>query len=119
MARIDSVFQDSASAPDGGRVAIHEYRLTENADSSAHTLLSLEARPGTLPYGECRASSVNLPRILGPSLVDSRDTVLTQLRTTAGCTHLNDMVCARLRKCLCWPLPRECENRRDWSSFGI
>jgi hypothetical protein len=90
--RIDSMFQDSAGAPGGGRVAIHEYRLTATADASAQTLLSIEATPGTLPYRECRAAPANLPTLLGTPLVDLRDTVLDRLRATAGCTHLNDMV---------------------------
>ena len=92
LLRIDSMFQDSAGAPGGGRVAIHQYRLTATADASTQTLLSIEATPGTLPFRECLAAPVNLPALLGTPLVELRSAVLNRLRKTAGCTHLNDMV---------------------------
>lgn len=93
LIRIDSTFQDSASAPDGGeRIAIHEYRLRATADAAAKTLLSVEALPGTLPYSECPAAPTNTEAVVGTRLDQLRDTVLLALRKTAGCTHLNDMI---------------------------
>jgi hypothetical protein len=90
---VESGFQDSASAPDGGdRIAIHEYRLTATADAATQCLRSVVARPGTLPYKECRAAPVNVDALVGVPLVDLRNEVLLTLRKTAGCTHLNDML---------------------------
>lgn len=90
LIQIDAAFQDSASAPEGGRVAIHEYRLTATADPESGTLLSVKAVPGTLPYKECPAAAVNVDALVGSRLRDLRDEVLITLRKTAGCTHLND-----------------------------
>lgn len=90
---IESGFQDSASAPDGGdRIAIHEYRITATADAPTQTLRSVVATPGTLPYKECRAAPVNVDALVGVPLANLRAQVLLTLRKTAGCTHLNDML---------------------------
>ncbi|MDO7842064.1 DUF2889 domain-containing protein [Sphingomonas immobilis] len=91
LVHIDSAFQDSASAPDGGdRIAVHEYRLLATADADATTLLSAQAIPGTLPYAECPAAPTNLAAMVGTPLAELRYAVLVTLRKTAGCTHLND-----------------------------
>ncbi|MDB5715710.1 MAG: hypothetical protein JWO15_3107 [Sphingomonadales bacterium] len=91
LIHIDSAFQDSASAPDGGdRIAIHEYRLIATADSEATTLLSAVATAGTLPYAECPAAPSNINAMVGTPLRELREAVLLTLRKTAGCTHLND-----------------------------
>jgi hypothetical protein len=87
---IDSAFQDSASAPAGGRIAVHEYHLVAAADAAGETLLSVDATPGTLPYRECPAATVNIAALAGTPLRELRETVLVLLRKTAGCTHLND-----------------------------
>jgi hypothetical protein len=88
--RIDSAFQDSATNPEGGRTAIHEYRLTASADPVSLELLSVEADPRVLPYPECPGAAANAPRMVGTSLPALREKVLLDLRGTAGCTHLND-----------------------------
>lgn len=91
LIHIDSAFQDSASAPDGGdRIAIHEYRLVATADAEARTMLSAHATPGTLPYAECPAAPSNISAMVGTLLSELRQAVLVTLRKTAGCTHLND-----------------------------
>lgn len=91
LIHIDSAFQDSASAPDGGeRIAIHEYRLLATADAAATTLLSAQAIPGTLPFAECPAAPTNIAAMVGTPLAELRHAVLVTLRKTAGCTHLND-----------------------------
>lgn len=93
LIHIDSAFQDSASAPDGGdRFAIHEYRLIATADAEATTLRSAQAIPGTLPYAECPAAPTNIAAMIGTPLSELRHAVLMTLRKTAGCTHLNDAV---------------------------
>jgi hypothetical protein len=87
---IDSEFQDSASRPEGGRSAVHEYGLTATADPVTFELLSLSAAPRVLPYPECPYAAGNLSRLLGTSLTQLRTTVPGKLAGVAGCTHLND-----------------------------
>lgn len=89
---VESHFQDSASAPDGGdRIAIHEYLLTAGIGPDGK-LDFVHARPGTLPFSECRAAPANLSKLIGTPVNALRQTVLETLRLTHGCTHLNDMV---------------------------
>lgn len=90
--RVESHFQDSSSAPDGGdRWAIHEYLV--HARIGADGLLkSVDATPGTLPYAACRVAPTNLDVLLGTPARALRDVVLEKLKFTGGCTHLNDMV---------------------------
>jgi hypothetical protein len=89
---VESHFQDSASAPDGGsRVAIHEYLVEARIDEDG-TLSKLTARPGTLPFPECRAAPVNLDSLIGTPASELRDIVLDKLSLTSGCTHLNDVI---------------------------
>lgn len=90
LIRIDATFQDSASAPGGGRVAVHEYTLEATADPVSHRLLSVRAEPRILPYRECPAAADNVGRMVGTPLHDLRTAVLDQLAGTLGCTHLND-----------------------------
>lgn len=88
---IDAGFQDSATAPGGGRVAIHEYRVRARADSEGR-LAEIEARPHVLPYAECPGAVPNVQRLVGRSLRHFRLSVLRELPGTAGCTHLNDVL---------------------------
>lgn len=87
---VDATFQDSASVPTGGRVAIHEYKLSVTADPETMTLLTIEADPRILPYPECPAAAANVVRLVGTPMRELRAIVLQELRRTKGCTHLND-----------------------------
>lgn len=88
---IDAHFRDSASTPEGTqRSVVHEYRLRATADPASLTLLSVEAQPRVLPFPECLGAVANATRLIGTPLADLRETVLVELRGTAGCTHLND-----------------------------
>jgi hypothetical protein len=87
---IDAGFQDSASLPDGSRVAVHEYRVNVAVDRGSMRLLSIHADPRVLPYSECPTAAPNVQRLLGTHLADIRTTVLNELPGTLGCTHLND-----------------------------
>lgn len=89
--KVESHFQDSARAPDGGRRAVHEYMIHATIDVE-NRLKELTAVPGTLPYASCRSAPANLEVLLGTPVSELRDKVLEQLKFTAGCTHLNDMV---------------------------
>jgi hypothetical protein len=87
---VDSAFQDSASRPDGGRAALHEYRLSLTADRGSLRILSIQAEPRVLPFHECPSATNNLVRLVGSPLQAMRETVLAELAGPAGCTHLND-----------------------------
>ncbi|WP_189094336.1 DUF2889 domain-containing protein [Nocardia jinanensis] len=87
---IDSMFQDSSTVPTGGRVAVHEYRLTATADPRTGELLTIDADPRVLPYDECPLASRNVGKILGTPLSELRTVVLEKFSGTEGCTHLND-----------------------------
>jgi hypothetical protein len=87
---IEAAFQDSAAKPDGTRAALHEYQLSATADPRSLRLLSIDATPRVLPFGECPGAVTNLSRLLDSELPQLRQTVLDQLPGTLGCTHLND-----------------------------
>jgi hypothetical protein len=92
LIRIDAGFQDSATHPDGGRVAIHEYHLAATADPVTGKMLTIEVEPRVLPFPECPGASTSADRILGAALGDLRAEVLKTFPGTLGCTHLNDML---------------------------
>jgi hypothetical protein len=87
---IESAFQDSAAKPDGTRAVLHEYQLTATADPNSLRLLSIDATPRVLPFGECPGAVTNISRLVDSELPQLRQTVLDQLPGTLGCTHLND-----------------------------
>ncbi|WP_218024856.1 DUF2889 domain-containing protein [Nocardia pseudovaccinii] len=89
---IDSMFQDSSTVPAGGRVAVHEYRLTATADPDTGELLTIDADPRVLPYDECPLASRNVGKMLGTPLSELRTVVPEKLAGTEGCTHLNDAI---------------------------
>lgn len=90
--RVDAGFQDSGSNPNGGRTAIHEYRVHAEIDAATNKLLSLQALPLILPYRECPGASVKATRMIGQDVTMFRDAVLETLPSTLGCTHLNDVL---------------------------
>lgn len=90
MIRADAMFQDSATRPEGGRIAVHEYTLTATADLATRTLRSVEPVPRVLPYAECPLAVRNAGSLVGTPLADLRAVVLDRLAGVAGCTHLND-----------------------------
>jgi hypothetical protein len=88
--RIDSAFQDSATRPDGSRLAIHEYLLRATADIATLEVLSIAPEARVLPFPECPGAMANVQRLVGRNLAEIREEVLAQLRGPEGCTHLND-----------------------------
>lgn len=90
--RIESGFQDSATVPEGGRRAIHEYRVSATADPDSGQIRSIVADPRVLPYAECPGAILNVGRLVGTGLDDVRTTVIAELKGIAGCTHLNDVL---------------------------
>ncbi len=88
--QIEATFQDSASAPEGGRIAIHEYSLHISADPDTLAIKQISARPHVLPYPECPSAIGNVAMMVGTPLADMRTQVLEVLPRVRGCTHLND-----------------------------
>ena len=87
---VDAAFQDSATHPDGGRVAVHQYRLWATAELATGRIEAVHAEPHVLPFGECPLAVLNIPQLVGTPLQDMRDTVLERLKGVHGCTHVND-----------------------------
>lgn len=92
LIHVDSMFQDSATVPAGGRVAVHEYRLGATADLATGELRTLDADPRVLPYRECPLATLKMGDLLGVPMTCLRDEVLQRLKGVDGCTHLNDAV---------------------------
>jgi hypothetical protein len=88
--QIDAAFQDSATDPQHGRVAVHEYRITASADLATGTLLSLAPDARILPFMECPSAAARALDLVGAPLSELRSVVLERLARTNGCTHLND-----------------------------
>ena len=86
----EAYFQDSGSMPDGTRVAVHEYVVRAAAERETGRLLSLDADPRILPYGECPSAPGNIGRLVGTPLAELREQVIERLPGNLGCTHLND-----------------------------
>ena len=89
---VDAFFQDSSTLPTGGRIAIHEYTLTAEADRETGTLRAVTPVPRVLPYDECPLAVANVGALAGLPLGDLRVAVPERLRGPLGCTHLNDML---------------------------
>ena len=90
--QMDLGFQDSATVPDGSRVAVHEYLAAATADPETFELLSLTVDARILPYKECLGAVPLSQRVLGTYLNELRMKVLQILPGTFGCTHLNDVL---------------------------
>lgn len=87
---VDAMFQDSATKPNGGRDAVHEYSLAATTDVATCELTSVDPVARVLPYAECPLAVRQVDRLLGARLDDLRAVVLDRLQGVAGCTHLND-----------------------------
>ncbi|MCP1472407.1 hypothetical protein J3E64_004125 [Sphingobium sp. OAS761] len=89
---VDAGFQDSGTSPQGGRRAVHEYRVYAEIEAQTGVLLSLQALPLILPFPECPGASIKATRMVGREISTFRDAVLEVLPDTLGCTHLNDVL---------------------------
>lgn len=92
LVRMNISFQDSATTPAGGRVAVHEYTVRASADVRTWELLSVEATPQVLPFRECPGAARNVSKLVGLTLNELRGRVAVELSTVLGCTHLNDLL---------------------------
>jgi hypothetical protein len=89
---VDAGFQDSGTAPAGGRLGVHEYRVYAEIEQSSGILVALQALPLILPFRECPGASVKASRMIGQKVDLFRGTVLETLPSVLGCTHLNDVL---------------------------
>lgn len=89
---IEAGFQDSATRPDGGRQAVHEYRILAQVRADNFELTQLHIDPRILPYSSCLGAPAQANIMLGKPLSAFRMQVLEHLRGVKGCTHLNDML---------------------------
>ena len=89
---VDLGFQDSATTPDGGRAAIHEYRVTATIDPHTMVLTAIHADPRVLPYRECPGAVPKIAPMVGRAVAGFREEVQALLPGTLGCTHLNDVM---------------------------
>jgi len=91
LIHVDAGFQDSGSVPDGTLAAVHEYRLYAEIDQASGTLVTIQALPLILPFKECPGAAVKIGRLVGKNVAEFRTIVPTELASTLGCTHLNDV----------------------------
>jgi len=87
---VDAMFQDSASLPEGGREAVHEYHLQVSAEANTGIIKRNQITPHILPFPECPRAVNNAQKMVGTPLSELRHSVLENLRKTNGCTHVND-----------------------------
>ncbi|MFN3472595.1 MAG: DUF2889 domain-containing protein [Blastomonas sp.] len=90
--KVDAAFQDSGPVPEGGRRAVHEYRLFADIDAASHRLVALQPVAHILPFQECPGAVAKATRMLGQDVSTFRESVIDTLPSTLGCTHLNDML---------------------------
>lgn len=91
---VDAWFQDSSGVPgdDSRRVIFHEYGLVARFAAASLELRAITVTPHVLPYVTCHAAPATAQALVGQNAEELRTQVLAQLRGTAGCTHLNDML---------------------------
>jgi hypothetical protein len=97
MLRAAGGFQDSAMSLEGGRVAVHEYRIECDLDDDR--IAAFRATPVVLPHGDCPAAVPAAAAIVGRPIAALRDDVPALFAREAGCTHLNDV----MRALVCVP----------------
>lgn len=91
---VDAWFQDSSvvQGDPGHRVIFHEYGIAARFDAASLALQAIAVTPYVLPYVTCHAAPATAQVLVGRQAGELRREVLSQLRGTAGCTHLNDML---------------------------
>jgi hypothetical protein len=91
---VDAWFQDSSGVQgdETRRVIFHEYGLIGRFDAASLELRSIAVTPYVLPYITCHAAPATAQVLVGRHAGELRRQVLSSLRGTAGCTHLNDML---------------------------
>lgn len=91
---VDAWFQDSAGVQNDAnrRLIFHEYAIAARFEAATLDLTDIAVTPHVLPYVTCHAAPATAQVLVGRRARDLRRMVLAELRGTAGCTHLNDML---------------------------
>lgn len=100
--RVDATFRDTWSDPKEGEGILHEYVVTAEVDRDG-TLLSIQADPRVLPYGECPRAAASPGLLVGGQIGAAAAAMPVDLSGTSSCTHLNDL----LRTLACVPVLAE------------
>jgi hypothetical protein len=90
--RIDAMFRDSHLDGTGTETVIHEYTLEALIDRAGLRVVKIEATPRVLPWTECPVAAASAGSLVGQTVHELRTWVRKQLRGTATCTHLNDLL---------------------------
>ena len=88
---IDAMFRDTYVRADDVETIIHEYTITARVREDG-TVVEAEAVPRVLPWMECPGAVASARRIVGMPLSEVRSRVRAELKGTATCTHLNDLL---------------------------
>ncbi|SHN17833.1 DUF2889 domain-containing protein [Cryptosporangium aurantiacum] len=86
------MFRDTYADPDGLETVLHEYELSATLDAATLTVQQIEAVPRVLPAPECPWAAASASRLVGVPVIELRQRVGRELRGTATCTHLNDLL---------------------------
>ncbi|MGO9341203.1 MAG: DUF2889 domain-containing protein [Acidimicrobiales bacterium] len=89
-----AMFRDTVGEADGSELVLHEYALTGRLERTDRgmALVSVEADPKVLPFGECPAAASEVRALTGKLLGDLPAAVPVVLFGVASCTHLNDLL---------------------------
>jgi hypothetical protein len=91
-ATVDAMFRDTFVEPDGSLSVLHEYSVIAVVDRRNGRLTSVDADPRVLPATECPSAAASASLMVGAPVADLRALVRRELRGTATCTHLNDLL---------------------------
>jgi hypothetical protein len=89
---VDAFFRDSCWEPDGTEMALHEYTVAAEVDTSSLALVAASARPHVLPFPECPWAAPHVTQLVGLPVLTFRTDVQETLTELECCTHLNDML---------------------------
>lgn len=87
-----AMFRDTYVDSDGQETVLHEYFLTAKVDAMTEVISNCTAWPRVLPWAECPWAASSASRLNGVTLGDLDSFVARELRGTATCTHLNDLL---------------------------
>jgi Protein of unknown function (DUF2889) len=89
---VDAFFRDSYTTAAGVETIVHEYTLLATVDPDGTRVLTVEATPRVLPFGQCPEAAGSAGRLPGTTLDDLRTRIRADFVGASTCTHLNDML---------------------------
>lgn len=87
-----AMFRDTHVDADARDTVLHEYSLEATVDPQTGVLSNCTARPRVLPWQECPWAASSAGSVNGVAVRDLDTFVAAELRGTATCTHLNDLL---------------------------